>query len=213
MDGLDEALSYSGPTTIVRLLAACDDLPPQVKLLLTSRRREEVLRPFRPLKPFILYAHSEKNKRDLQSYLRCRFEESKFLRGMEWDGSRAEEVIESLASRSRGNFLVVSNVVDSIERGELEISDPEALPADLKDLYAWFLDRRVQGDRSLWRDLYRPVLGVLAVAFEPADISTLSRWTGFGSQKVRMLSTTWRSFSTRPWMECIGFTTSRWSIF
>lgn len=188
VDGLDEALSYSGPVSILRLLAACNNLPPQVKLLLTSRPREEVLRPFRPLEPLILDAHSKENEDDLLFYLRRRFEESESLRGMVWDGSRAEKVIDSLSSRSRGNFLVASKIAESMERGKLEIDDPEALetlPADLKDLYAWFLDRLIKGDRSSWRDIYRPVLGMLAAAFEPADVSTLSLWTGFGSQSVR----------------------------
>ncbi len=183
VDGLDEALSYSGPVSIVRLLAACDDLPPQVRLLLTSRRRDDVLSHFRPLRPFILYAHSKMNERDLRSYLRRRFEESESLRKMTGNASGA--VIESLASRSQGNFLVVSKVVDSIERGELEMGDPESLPSDLMDLYAWFLDRLVQRDRNLWRDLYRPVLGILIAAFEPVDASILSRWTGIGPQRVR----------------------------
>jgi WD40 repeat protein len=184
VDGLDESLNYSGRTNIVRLLAACWDLPPQVRLLLTSRPVDGVLGPFRLLQPFILYARSEENRGDVRAYVSYRFEASAALRDQAGDEAQVEQVRDSLVARSRGNFLVVSKVLDGAARGELSLEDPEALPAELQDLYAWFLDRLIQGDMRVWRSLYRPVLGVLAVAQEPVDASTLCRWTGLTYQQV-----------------------------
>ncbi|HQN30943.1 MAG TPA: hypothetical protein PKX20_07425, partial [Methanothrix soehngenii] len=184
VDGLDESLYYSGRPNIAGLLAACHDLSPKVRFLITSRNKEEVLRPFRPLEPYILYARKEENMADLSAYLRRRFQGSEKLRLLAGGDERVAEVIRSLTSRSGGNFLVVSKILSSMEHNEISIDDPQDLPSELKDLYAWFLDRLTRGDENRWRDLYRPVLGIMAAAFEPLDVSALSRWTGLSRQKV-----------------------------
>jgi WD40 repeat protein len=184
VDGLDESLNYSGRTNIVRLLAACWDLPPQVRLLLTSRPVDGVLEPFRPLQPFILYARSEENRGDVGAYVSYRFEASAALREQAGDEAQVEQVRGSLVARSRGNFLVVSKVLDGVERGELSLDDPEALPAELQDLYASFLDRLTRGDIQTWRSIYRPVLGALAVAQEPVDVPAVCCWAGLTHQRV-----------------------------
>jgi WD40 repeat protein len=184
VDGLDESLNYSGRTNIVRLLASCSDLPPQVRLLLTSRPVDGVLEPFRPLQPFILYARNAENQEDIRAYVSYRFEASAALRNQAGEQARVKQATTGLVSRSKGNFLVVARVLDGLERGELNLANPEALPTDLQDLYAWFLDRLIQGDMRTWRALYRPVLGVLAVAQEPVDALALSWWTSLTRQQV-----------------------------
>jgi hypothetical protein len=184
VDGLDESLYHSGRPGISGLLASCHDLSPKVRFLITSRNKEEVLRPFRPLEPYILYARKEENMADLSTYLHRRFQDSDKLRLHAGGEAKVEEVIESLTKRSSGNFLVISKLLNGIERNEILIDDPEALPSELKDLYAWFLDRLTRGDEKQWRDLYRPVLGIMAAAFEPLDVSALSRWTGLTKQRV-----------------------------
>lgn len=184
IDGLDEALYYSGRPNIIGLLAACHDLSPQVRVLMTSRNKDEVLGPFRPSNPFILYAKSENNKKDVKEYLKNRIEGSAKLRQQLVDKPKADGVIDNLAERSAGNFLVVSKILDSIERSEFRFNEEETLPTELGELYAWFLDRLTKGDKSIWRELYRPALGILTVAFEPLDISTLSIWAGMNFEKI-----------------------------
>ncbi|MCP4544666.1 MAG: hypothetical protein GY832_46795 [Chloroflexi bacterium] len=184
VDGLDESLSYSGHANIVRLLAACGDFPPQARFLITSRPIDAVLDRFRPFDPFILYARSEENQRDLRAYVRQRFEASETLRAAAGSQAQVKRTVDSLVERSSGNFLVISQVLNSIERDEMSLADPDALPAELQDLYAWFLDRLVRDNMRTWRKLYRPVMGTLAVAQEPVDVSVLSRWTGLSGEQV-----------------------------
>ena len=155
VDGLDESLNYSGRTNIVHLLVACYDLPPQVRLLLTSRPVNGVLEPFRPLQPFILYARSEENRGDVGH----RFAASVALRDQARDKAQVEQVKDSLVARSGGNFLVVSKVLDGAERGELSLADPEALPAEIQDLYAWFLDRLIRGGYGSLAESLPPCTG------------------------------------------------------
>jgi len=183
VDGLDESLSFSGRTSIVRLLAACGDLPDQVRLILTSRPVGGVLGPFRLLEPFIIYAHSEDNQADIRQYILKRFL-SESLRNKVEDRNQVDHVTTSLGRRSSGNILVISKVLDAIERGELGLDNPEALPAELQDLYAWFLERITRGDVDTWRQRYRPLLGVLAAAQEPVDVSALCHWTRLPRQQV-----------------------------
>lgn len=143
IDGLDEALSYSGRLTIINLLAACEDLPDQVRMLLTSRHKDEVLDYFKSLEPFIVYAGIEQNKSDISHYIRYRFQTSDELKKKAGDDDQVEGIITSLESRSSGNFLVISKVLDSIElRGVPD--NPDDLPVELEDLYTWFLQRVTQ---------------------------------------------------------------------
>lgn len=184
VDGLDESLNYSGRTNIVRLLAAYWDLPPEVRFVLTSRPVDRALEPFRTLEPFILDADSRENQRDVEAYVDYRFATSIALRDQVGLEAQAKEIRTHLLTRSQGNFLVLSKVLDGIERGEIRTTDLESLPSELQDLYAWFLDRLTLGTMATWRHLYRPLLGVLAVAREPVDLFALSQWTDLTRQQV-----------------------------
>jgi WD40 repeat protein len=185
IDGLDEALSYSGRLTIINLLAACEDLPDQVRMLLTSRHKGEVLDYFKSLEPFILYANIEQNRSDISHYIRYRFRTSDKLKKKAGDDDKIEGIISSLEARSSGNFLVISKVLDSIEQGDdVSPDNPDDLPVELEDLYAWFLQRVTQHDLSTWRNLYRPLLGVLTASHESVDALMLSQWIGLKRQQV-----------------------------
>ncbi|NIN67148.1 MAG: AAA family ATPase, partial [Anaerolineae bacterium] len=146
VDGLDEALGYGGRATIVRLLARSWDLPSNVRLLLTSRPVERVLGPLRLTEPSVLYAHCSENIADVLTYLRRRLKTLVKPRSQAEDQAKIMRLTENLATRSEGNFLVASKVLDGIERGELSPENPQALPTNLKDLYASFLERLAEGD-------------------------------------------------------------------
>jgi hypothetical protein len=184
VDGLDDSLAYRGQVCIVQLLAACSDFPPRVRFLVTSRPVAPVLDRFRPLAPFILYARSAENRRDVQAYVAHRLAESTSLRAMAGGDGQAWEALQRVSEQSGGNFLVVSKVLDAVQRGEMALDNPKALPAELGDLYFWFLDRLVQRDRTAWRERYRPVLGLLCAAFEPVEGEMLARWTGWEREEV-----------------------------
>ncbi|MGW8178214.1 MAG: nSTAND1 domain-containing NTPase, partial [bacterium] len=68
VDALDEALTYTGKTNIVQLLVKLGDLPPEVRVLLTTRPDPRVLKQFRGIEPFNLVEDAPKDVDDVRDY-------------------------------------------------------------------------------------------------------------------------------------------------
>jgi len=164
VDGLDEALAFDAEEseTLVGLLGEATDepeeLPSNVRFILTSRPDERVTRFIRPSQDLIADAPPDVD--DVRSYSRRRFEDAGVL------GPRAQALAQRVALASQGNFLYARYVVDDLllhpEQGEGE-ELPE-LPRGLEGIYRRFLQLGPARNRERWEQRDRPVLAVLAVA-------------------------------------------------
>lgn len=156
VDALDEAITYP-TTTIPQLLAMLEDLPPQVRVLATTRPDPQVLYLFPAVVPVDLIADAPPNSDDVGGYVRTRL-------GLPAAAERAV-LGERLARTADGNFLYAHLVLEDLLPRLEKVADPDALPlpADLSGLYQQFLNRRIGANRALWRDEVRPVLGLVAV--------------------------------------------------
>src|SRR5262249_16087539 len=71
-----------------------------------------------------------------------------------------------VAAKSEGNFLYAHHVAtDLIARGT-PLADPDTLelPDTLEGVYRMYLERERGSNRTRWNDVYRPILGPIAVA-------------------------------------------------
>jgi hypothetical protein len=73
-----------------------------------------------------------------------------------------ESLHGSIAGRAQGNWLIARLLADQALIGAN--SDPELLPGDLVGIYAQSLRRAGAATSDRWRNEFRPLLGVLAVA-------------------------------------------------
>jgi hypothetical protein len=175
VDGLDEALAYSGSCTIVDLLSRSRDLPPNLRFVLTSRAERRVLRYWDDIPNFRIHAAGEENMKDIREYVE--------LRWREIPESVPVETLETVVARSAGNFLYVSHLMDTALRDPQILRSPGGLPEGLDGVYRLFLNTRDIGrDLSRWEERYQAVLGVLAVTREPLSEAALSRYTGMDRQ-------------------------------
>jgi energy-coupling factor transporter ATP-binding protein EcfA2 len=158
VDGLDEAQAYTG-TPLPRLLARLGDLPAQVRFLLTTRDDPRVLAFFRRAQPVDLIAGAPAGADDVGRYVTRRLQEA--------FGPAKPKKTAALAARisaaAKGNFLYAYLVLNGLP----DIPETLPLPGDLSGFYRDFLLREVTPDESLWTEVYRPLLGLLAVAEEP----------------------------------------------
>ena len=69
VDALDEALTYTGGTNIVQLLAKLADLPPQVRILATTRPDPRVLMLFPEARSFDLIKDAPQDVDDVKQYV------------------------------------------------------------------------------------------------------------------------------------------------
>ncbi|MGD2177739.1 MAG: hypothetical protein PVG71_07940, partial [Anaerolineae bacterium] len=158
IDGLDEALTYSGRTNIVRLLSRLRDLPEQARVLATTRLDPRVLKRFREARVFDLIEDAPEGQDDVRLYLQEQ---------VDWlEGEDKEHLIERVAQAAAGSFLYGSLVLEDLRDRRATAQELEAitLPAELSGLYHRSLNRELGAHEDKWYQVYRPILGLIAVA-------------------------------------------------
>ncbi len=173
VDALDEALTYHSTPNILHLLQKCNDLPPQVRWVLTSRPEPQVTQALADLPVEILDAADPQHQADVRQYLRARMGElEKTARIWGMDG---ETLTELLGQRSEWNFLYLTGIWPDLAEGR--ISSPENLPVGLDGYYRYLLGTRV-GSRD-WQEWGADLMEVLLALQEPVDLETLSSFLGW----------------------------------
>jgi WD40 repeat protein len=158
IDALDEAATYTGSSTIVRLLARLTDLPDSVRILVTTRSDPRVLKHYRKVTPFDLIEDAPDNEEDVRLYA--------FERLAELDRELRNKLADRITQGAEGNFLYTHLVLDDLLIRKPDIPDLDALtlPKGLSGLYHDFLNRELGYDEDRWYNYFKPVLGLVAVA-------------------------------------------------
>lgn len=184
VDALDEALAYPAPN-IVTLLRGINDLPPGVRLCVTSRNDSRVTDGLPAARRLDLSdpAHARQNAEDVRTYVRRRLARI---------GAAEAEAEAAIAEAAAGNFMYAHFVLDEIASGRRSAAGMGPLPPRLFDLYKDYLQRLLPGSddfrpRGLWPATYQPLLGSLSVAIPAAPLDRLSRWMGKQAARVPLL--------------------------
>lgn len=205
VDALDESeLPEDSPANWLALPPA---LPEGVHFVLSSRKLDTYrLSPgFEPLE--IDGTHNAHNRRDIVTYIEQQLNTHRAAfapRLTQWEQS-AESFRTILAEKSMGNFMYVVHILRDIreERLSLEtIDDVDKLPKGLHAYYANHWRAMTALDETLMREIYEPVLQVLAVVREPVDIDFLASAASAASdthlspRQVVTVLREWRQFLT-----------------
>jgi hypothetical protein len=157
IDALDEAGTYTGPTNIIRLLAKLDDLPNKVRVLATSRPDPRVLKYYRDITPFDLVENAPVNKDDVSDYVSAKLA----MLGEEQASRLAKKVSEA----AEGIFLYAHLVTNNLLANPADLNlGLLHLPKGLTGLYHDFLTREVGANEDRWDEIFKPLLGLIAVA-------------------------------------------------
>jgi hypothetical protein len=162
VDALDEALGYTGDKTLPALLSTLGDLPPQVRLLATTRDEPRVLKFFRDMQPLDLIRDADADVDDVRLYADGRLAKLTAVEPV-----KRQEFAQRLAKQAGGVFLYAAMVLDELLEhppSGLPDLDSYPLPDGLSGLYHTFLTRELGKDEQRWFDLYEPLLGLIAVA-------------------------------------------------
>ena len=189
VDALDEAAQFPGQETIIDLLANLEDLPSQLRFIITSRPDNMALRHFKHLgiPYFLLDAKRDENTIDARAFIRQEVERSESItqqiQAVELD---LDVFVEQLAQASRGNFLYLVWVLAGIEARTFSLHDVGTLPTDLAGIYREYLrTRKIGNNIEQWRQTYRPVLGVLSVAQGPLTSEQVANFSALPKQGVK----------------------------
>ena len=188
LDSLDEAFTYNPSENLVTLLAGLSNLPPWVRIILTSRPEDRVLSYFAVVPKHVVAAESQMNRDDLRCYVAHRAGKPGLRARLQAAPNpiASETLVERVAGvgddpgLAAGNFLYTKILLNDIECGVQPLDDLAALPKSLDEIYQRFLLRLAPE----WEARYQPLLAVLAIAREPLSREQLLR---FGDRSARLI--------------------------
>jgi hypothetical protein len=181
VDALDEALPFSKTDSIVHLLGKLTDLPEQVRFLATSRPDERVFYLLPRAKLFYLDQDAPPDQKPGQDDVYHYAVEQLEKLAPELKEEQRKALAVRISHAADRVFLYAHLLLDDLEQGVRKLADLETaeLPQGLPGLYHEFLNRELGANRKIWRKVYRPVLGLIAVARgEGLNATQLEKLTG-----------------------------------
>lgn len=158
IDSLDEATTYTGDFNVVQLLTKVDDLPEPVRFLVTTRPDPRILKNFQGIQPFDLVENEPFEVNDIRLYV--------YERLAQLEEPQRSDVADRISQSAAGIFLYASLVLDDLEpllSENINLEDID-LPKGLAGLYQKFLNRELGKNEDRWYDIFKPLLGTIAVA-------------------------------------------------
>ena len=191
VDGLDETLGGapsqadgSGVSIVALLANATGWLPRWLRVLATSRRRQEVRQPLgQAYRCQELDAEQAANLDDIRDYTEARCRTEPLAGKLAAASKTPDSVADLLRETSGGKFLYAMRVLNDLAGGALEAERLEDLPPGMDGFYLDAFQRRFPSD-----DAYapmRPLLGLLGEAREPMDRATLAALLGMEATQVQ----------------------------
>jgi hypothetical protein len=158
IDSLDEAATYTGDINIVRLLTKLDDLPEPVRFLVTTRPDPRILKNFQGIQPFDLVKNEPPEANDIRLYA--------YERLAQLEEVQRSHLANRISQSAAGIFLYANLVLNDLEPRLSENTNLEDvdLPKGLAGLYQEFLNRELGENEDRWYDIFKPLLGAIAVA-------------------------------------------------
>lgn len=185
VDSLDEAVRLDRNPNILDLIKLAQDLPEQVRWLLTSRPGWHLTT--LPGARIEMLDRSDDNMRDVQMFIANVLGEPAISAALQANGQDVRLLTEELQRRSGGNFLYLRFVFAGMRNDAAAGRVPGAvdrLPVGLDGVYKEFLERAVSDKSDEWSQKYRPVLGILATTQESLSLPQLSALSGISAQLV-----------------------------
>jgi len=162
IDALDEALTYTGGRTIVQIISRLDDIPKQVRFIVTTGPDPRVLKHFQNVKPFDLVKHAPADVNDINLYVMER------LHIYNLDDETMLRLAAKISLTANSNFLYAHLLFNDIllHLPHIPAFIEHELPHELGGLYTEFLNREigVEAKEERWFNTFKPLLGLNAVS-------------------------------------------------
>ena len=187
IDGIETALGYSGTENLVTLLSYANDLPSQVRWIITSRSHPAVLSTIQGA-TVDLIRDAPRAEDDVRNYALRRLGDQ--------PKAKRDELATHVATVAQGNFLYARFVLDEcVARPDqaAQILTGE-LPRSLQQAFTQQMGQIVGVDQKLWQKRDRPLLGSLAVAFDGLSTGQLAGILGRSRSETSDALKIWAPF-------------------
>lgn len=165
IDALDEAWSDT-PGNIVRLLhERIEDLPDQVKIIVSSRKNPDIFDLLSKYKPHEIDPVCPGNIHDISEYLDHKFHTRNITGQINGSETDIQKIKDLILTKSEGNFLYIKQFIYGVETEQIDINNPSSFPDGLIGIYITFFDRIFSGKENF--DDFRSVLEVISCLKQP----------------------------------------------
>ncbi|MEO7521234.1 MAG: AAA family ATPase, partial [Gemmatimonas sp.] len=197
VDALDESLAYRGDVGIVPLLAQADDLPAQIRFVLTSRPVPEIERKLAAASGSVerltlsAVEWDAHNRDDIAAYIASRFTSDDAIapRVAAVDAATSKGAAAEINARAGGNFLYARFLLDAVGNGQWKLEElataKTAVPSSeargmdtLYQLYMQSLERVIEQGKGDWQTDYAPLMESLSAAQETLPRERLRTFAG-----------------------------------
>ena len=144
-----------------------------------------------PVEELTIRWDDPRQQADVETYLRREVKRDGIQRALATASPPISEnlFVSRLQDAGEGNFTYLHYVLGALSRSEMKGHplDLENLPPGLESYYAqlWARMRHVAKSDEAWYELYRPIVGLLAVAREPVETAWLADHVGRDEAEVR----------------------------
>jgi WD40 repeat protein len=184
IDALDESWT-DADNNIVRVLHdRIEDLPEQVKVMVSSRKIPDIYDLLSKYKPHEIDPVCLENIHDITNYLNKKFKEQNIADKIKCSEPDIKNVKDLIISKSEGNFLYVKQFIYGIETERIDINNVDSFPDGLVGIYISFFDRIFSKSEN-YED-YRPILEVITCLKKPftaRELSTIVHISEFDIRK------------------------------
>jgi len=182
VDALDEAVVRNSHPNIAEILAQAQDLPAQVRFILTSRPDPQVEILFAEQHHIAIEAQSPENQEDITHYLSHYLQQDERLRqALANAGWNEAQFVEDLGEIGEGNFLYLSLVLPDIAAGRFHLGE-DILPRGLDGYYQYLLGTRL--GLGTWKEWGADLMEVVLALQEPASLEQIAAYLGWPERQT-----------------------------
>jgi WD40 repeat protein len=192
VDALDESWTDTSNNIVRVLHDRIEDLPEQVKVMVSSRKIPDILDLLSKYKPHEIDPVCLENIHDITDYLYKKFRELNSAGKIKSTEPQIKFIQDLIIRKSEGNFLYVKQFIYGLETGRIDINNAATFPDGLIGIYVSFFDRIFSGNES-W-DAFRPLLEVITCLKKPFTVKELSPIVQLSEFEIRRRMQTLSAF-------------------
>ena len=208
VDGVDELRYREGEENLLDWLTNCPPIPENVRILITSRPPQGLLNNFMAKRgdevaKLRIKTADDRVQNDMRTYAVKLVEPAEMVAAIQETRRTKDEFLDNVVSKANGNIGYLAALGRSFdqalakeERRPLlhELLSLEQLPADIQNLFAFFLHQIENGpgkdpvkvrdpqtrkmqSMNTWTELHYPILALLAVALAPLTVDQVHALT------------------------------------
>jgi len=166
IDAIDEAME-NGKNKLVDLIKKLTDLPPWLKIIITSRPEPYLNRKLAKLKTIEIDTSIENNTQDLYLYI------SQFLEHKQCQILQNSEIRDTIIQNSEGNILYLKEIIEGIKDKQLSEEEILNMPKGMDALYLNMFERYFT-DLQDYKSYQRPIFELISSINKKISLSFLS---------------------------------------